>query len=368
MILKKIKKLTVLAFSVMFFPLFVCSSNLDGFKTPSFFDGTFHDDTHRNHLLDALKIGWATKTNCAAYCDSQEQIDSWIVVEKPVMRSIKPVITWIGHATALIQINNINLITDPVFFGLGLFDGLIGYPRQTPPGIALEDLPPIDLVIISHDHHDHLNRKSIEFIQKKFNPRFVVPLKFSSWLNDCGCENVIEVGWGDNTIFERFDAQTHTKFECKITFLPAIHWCNRGLFGSNARLWGSWLIESNSFKIYFGGDSAYGKHYKDIAKQFPGIDVALLPVGPNEPRHLMKHSHMSTEESVAAFDDLGATMYIPIHWGTFRLGTDTFDGPIKRLKACWQDYIKDGFFKDKILKLAKFGEAIKFDPIDKSSL
>lgn len=302
-------------------------------------------DDH-NHLFDALRIFWATKTNFADYFSYPNQINEWVTCQKPVERSVEPVITWIGHATFLIQINNINIVTDPVFFGLTMV-----YPRQSPVGIRLEDLPPIDLVIISHTHRDHLDEDSIKFINNAFKPRFLVPKGAKQWFLDSACENVMEFTWAEKTAYQQND-----QFPCEFYFLPSVHWCNRGLFDINTALWGSWMIVSDNFKIYFAGDSAYSEHFKTIGTIFENIDVALLPIGPNEPRNLMEHSHVSAQEAYQAFIDLNARIFIPMHWGTFRLGTDAFIDPITLLSNSWNR--DKNRAANKTLKIVKFGERV----------
>ena len=140
------------------------------------------------------------------------------------------------------------------------------------------------------------------------------------------------------------------------TFLPAIHWSNRGAFDLNNYLWGSWMIQTNDgFALYFAGDSAYGNHFKQIGSIFPIINVALMPIGPEQPHTFTQSSHMCAKEAVEAFTDLGAINFIPMHWGTFRLGTDSFIDPINSLLDAWKSLATNA---QKQLTLAKFGQAI----------
>jgi len=336
-------------FSFMFAFAATPLDSIEGIQAPLVDEkGRFCIDLHdnHNHFWDALKIFWATKTNFANYFTQKNQLDQWVTCDKPVARSVNPVITWIGHATFLIQINNVNILTDPIFFDLTLL-----YPRKSPVGIKPQDLPPIDLVIISHTHRDHLDEQSIAFINKTFAAQFLVPKGSGQWFLDRACKNVAELTWSEKFVYKKDEASA-----CSLYFLPAIHWCNRGPFDINKALWGSWMIEANNLKIYFAGDSAYGEHFGTIGKLFEKIDVALLPIGPNEPRELMKHSHVSAEEAFQAFVDLKAQTFIPMHWGTFRLGTDSFSDPVDRLQRCWNAHKEQS--KDKTLKIVKFGERV----------
>ena len=141
------------------------------------------------------------------------------------------------------------------------------------------------------------------------------------------------------------------------SFLPANHWSQRSLFDKNCSLWGSWMIQHNHGTVYFAGDSAWGNHFDDIAAHYPEIDVALMPIAPAEPCYMMKEGHLDAEEACEAFLRLNAKMFIPMHWGTYHLGLDTFRGPIDRLQRWWK--ANKNRCKDKVLKLAKAGEILE---------
>jgi L-ascorbate metabolism protein UlaG (beta-lactamase superfamily) len=140
--------------------------------------------------------------------------------------------------------------------------------------------------------------------------------------------------------------------------LPANHWSGRNIFNINKTLWGSWLIESNYTKIYFGGDTAYDTHFKDIGKTFSPINIALMPIGPCEPRKYLKNSHINSSEAIKGFIELGAQEFIPMHWGTFRAGSDSFLDPINFLKKEWEEQ-KEKLLNKK-LNILRPGESIKF--------
>lgn len=240
-------------------------------------------------------------------------------------------ITWLGHSTFLIQVAGINIITDPIFSG-----SFPVFSRKTPLPIAPEQLPQIDVVLISHNHKDHLDVPSLKIL-KHHDPLFLVPEGNSRLLKRYGCERVVEKTWWESEVVDTLIGSS-----LKITFLPAIHWASRGIFDVNTTLWGSWLIEGAGQKIYFAGDTAYGDHFSLIAQRYGPIDIALMPIGPNEPRQFIAEAHINAAEAVQAFIDLRAQHFVPMHWGTFgRMGAEVHDNPIRLLKKTWEDRRSD---------------------------
>lgn len=252
----------------------------------------------------------------------------WQTTPNIAKKSIQPVITWIGHSTFLIQIAGINILTDPIFG-----DATSLFPRIFKPGIALAELPPIDYVVISHNHLDHMDTPAL-FGLKERHPqcRYLVPLGDKDWFDKRGFAQVYEYTWWQDGSFTT-DGQ-----QIRFHFLPAFHWSQRGLFDKNRSLWGSWMIEVAGKRIYFGGDTAYSRHFKVIGQEFDRIDCAIMPIGPCEPHKWMKFSHANAQEAYQGFRDLGAAHFIPMHWGTFYFGTDTFDIPLTALQAIWKRF------------------------------
>jgi L-ascorbate metabolism protein UlaG (beta-lactamase superfamily) len=257
----------------------------------------------------------------------------WVAQDTPLVMSHDPLVTWIGHATFLIQVGGLNVLTDPIFGNASPF-----FPRLLPPGIALAQLPPIDIVLISHNHRDHCDLRSLHALQKSHpHMHLMVAAGDKKWLLKKGFKQVDEFEWW----------QTHTRGAVEFTFLPAHHWSAQGVFDRNRSLWGSWMISSpihveESAKsssrntIYFAGDTSYSDHFNHIAKEHPHIDVALMPIAPEFPHPSMRKSHMDSHQAVQAFVDLKAATFVPMHWGTFAFGTDTFLGPIERLQRAWR--------------------------------
>jgi len=275
----------------------------------------------------------------------------WRCFRRPEVCSTNPTVTWIGHSSFLIQIAGMNIITDPIFGQTSIL-----YPRLLHAGIEMSCIPPIDFVLISHNHRDHMDKNSLLFLKNNSDGSFLVPKGNKPWFNHYDFARVTESTWWESHCFlSKNDLLTEIKF----TFLPANHWSQRGLLDKNRSLWGSWMIECKGHTIYFGGDTAYCLHFKDIADAFPEIHVALLPIGPCEPRAWVKESHLDAYEAGQAFLDLNAKNFIPMHWGTFPMGVDSFDRPVELIKKWWS--INNNQLQNKTLHLPKFGEPILFD-------
>jgi L-ascorbate metabolism protein UlaG (beta-lactamase superfamily) len=251
-----------------------------------------------------------------------ENKTDWVTQDIPLVSSQDPVITWIGHASFLIQVDGLNILTDPIFGNASAF-----FPRLLPPGIALNQLPPIDIVLISHNHRDHCDLRSLHALQKTHpNMHILVAEGDKKWLIKKGFAKVDEFAWW----------QKHMHNTVEFTFLPAHHWSAQGVFDRNCSLWGSWMIANGKQTIYFAGDTSYSDHFNHIAKEFPSIDLALMPIAPEFPHPSMRKSHIDSHQAIQAFIDLNAKSFVPMHWGTFAFGTDTFIGPIERLQIAWR--------------------------------
>jgi L-ascorbate metabolism protein UlaG (beta-lactamase superfamily) len=229
-------------------------------------------------------------------------------------------LTWIGHATVLLQSGGVNVLTDPNFA-----DDTGGLFRRTaPPGVAIQDLPPIDVVVISHNHRDHLDEDSV----KKLGPKvqYVVPLGMASWFRARKLTHVTELDWWQSTKVTARNGAT-----VELTLVPAQHWSQRSGVDKDRTLWGGYVIDAGGKRTYFAGDTGYPAAFAEIGKRFPGIDYALLPIGCYAPRWFMHPQHMAPEEAAAAFRELGAKELLPIHWATFRLTDEPMDEPPKLL-------------------------------------
>jgi len=272
-----------------------------------------------------------------------KEAQKWVVPSSYPQRSDKPVFTWLGHSTFLIQIGGKNILTDPIFGDLSFI-----FSRLMPHKVQAKDLPSIDFIILSHNHPDHMDSASLhEIAQQSPDVKILVPMGDKAWFDDQGFKSVSEHMWWDEI------EQDGVKF----TFLPAKHWSQRGLFDKNKSLWGSWMIEHEGFKFYFAGDSGWDRHFSLIGRIFKSIDVALMPIGPGEPRKWIKKAHINAEEAGRAFLELKARWFVPMHWGTFRLGMDRFKEPVTRIRKWW-DLHKEQC-SDKVLRVAKVGELVE---------
>lgn len=278
----------------------------------------------------------------------------WVLKKSPFVcykdhSSYNPRIVWVGHATFVIQISGLTIVTDPIF---GEFSSL--FKRLVQPGVVLEQLPKIDVVLISHNHRDHMDEKSLRsIVRKNPNVKIFVPEGDKAWFDRKGFDGVTECMWWDG-----FELESKTGDPVEITFLPARHWSGRGLSDWNRSLWGSWMIESCDHSIYFAGDTAYGNHFKVIASHFPNIDTALMPIGPCEPDHDMRvvSLHSNAEEAGKGFLELKAQRLIPMHWGVYYLGICHPLLPVERLRKWWKNRPKR--LVNKSLYFLKFGQSI----------
>jgi N-acyl-phosphatidylethanolamine-hydrolysing phospholipase D len=235
----------------------------------------------------------------------------------------EPTVTWVGHSTFLIQIDGVNILTDPHWGQRTSPFSFAGPRRLVPPGVAFEDLPPIDLVVISHDHYDHLDLDTVRRLAREHRPTFIVPLGLRAWLADNGVNESVELDWWQ---WRRFRGLT-------ITCTPAQHSSGRGLHDQNLRLWASWTIAGTSRSVFFAGDTGYTPTLREIAHRLGPLDLALLPIGGYSDYRARHPNHLNPEEAVQLFQDLGAQLLVPMHWGTFTLNREPFREPPDRLLA-----------------------------------
>jgi len=248
--------------------------------------------------------------------------------------SMQPAITWVGHATMLAQLGGLNLITDPVFSERVSPVGFAGPKRANAPGLALAELPHIDVVLISHNHYDHLDDASVRALNKQAGgpPLFVVPLGIKAWMAKREITNVVELDWW----------QSHRVATAggpiEVVLTPVQHWSGRGLNDELETLWGGFAVFAPDQHLFFSGDTAYSKDFIDIREHFKarqaeggGFDIALIAVGAYEPRWFMRSQHVNPAEAVQIHRDLNAKRSVGIHWGTFELTDESLDEPPKQL-------------------------------------
>ncbi|GAA0406972.1 membrane protein [Acrocarpospora corrugata] len=246
----------------------------------------------------------------------------------PVYRSGLPrpagteaLITWVGHATYVLQVGGLTVLTDPVW--ARKIPGI--RPRLTPPGVAWSDLPHVDAVVISHNHFDHLDAPTIRRLPK--DTAIFVPARLAAWFARRGFRNVAELDWWESARLG----------EVAFTFVPSHHWSRRTIWDTCKTLWGGWVLTAGNRRIYFAGDSGYGHRFKEIGIRYPDIDVALMPVGAYEPRWFMKNFHVDPDQAVQACLDVGARRMAAMHWGTFVLSGERLLAPIEETRQAWAE-------------------------------
>ncbi len=244
-------------------------------------------------------------------------------------RLLNPSVTWIGHATLLLQMGRVNVLTDPHLTSRASPFDFIGPKRRVRPALTFDELPHIDIVVISHNHYDHLDRETIQRLnaQPGGAPRFFVPLGLKAWFNDLDIANVEEQDWWEQT----------EHLGIKVQLVPVQHWSARSRFDRNETLWGGYVLEHDGFKFFFAGDTGYSADFKDIGRRLGPMDLAAIPIGVYEPRWFMKIMHVNPEEAVKIHQDVRARYSVGIHWGTFELTDEPIDEPPKRLAAALKE-------------------------------
>jgi N-acyl-phosphatidylethanolamine-hydrolysing phospholipase D len=232
-------------------------------------------------------------------------------------------VTWIGHATLLVQLDGLNLLTDPQWSDRASPLSWAGPRRVTAPGLRLEDLPPIHVVVISHDHYDHLDVPTVRRLAAAHRPLFLVPLGFKSWFAGLGITEVEELDWWES----------RTLGGLTLTFVPAQHWGARSPWDENRRLWGGWVVAGPSKRLYFAGDTGYWEGLGEIGRRLGPFDLAAIPIGAYQPAEMMRLSHTTPEEALRLFTEVGGRRFIGIHWGTFDLTEEPIEEPARRAEA-----------------------------------
>ncbi len=232
-------------------------------------------------------------------------------------------VTFIGHASFLLRFAGFTVLTDPVFSQRCSPVTWAGPKRHRAPGLALEALPPINLVLLSHNHYDHMDLATLRTLHGRFKPKIVTTLGNAAALARAGIPDALELDWWG-------PAQIAS---ATVTATPARHFSARTPFDRNRTLWAGFMIEAGGMKLFFAGDSGAGEHWSAIQARLGAPDVALLPIGAYEPRWMMQPVHMNPAEAVAAHDALGARQSIGMHFGTFHLTDEAIDAPVATLQA-----------------------------------
>jgi L-ascorbate metabolism protein UlaG (beta-lactamase superfamily) len=249
-------------------------------------------------------------------------------------------LTWIGQASFLVQLGGKSVLIDPV---LSMSLGWI--KRNGPPGLDWPALPKIDVVLITHDHRDHMDAPTLRKLGP--DPLYVVPRGLGKWFHRNGMRRVVEMDWWQQETIEGL----------QITFVPAEHWSRRGLTDLNASWWGGYVIEHDGMRMYHSGDTGWFDGFSKIRERCGRIDAAMLPIGAYAPRWFMQPQHIDPEEAVRAFLLLEAEYFIAMHWGTFKLSDEPLDEPPLLLRDAW----KRANLPDERLVIPAIGETLLLD-------
>ncbi|MCX9026221.1 MAG: MBL fold metallo-hydrolase [Candidatus Methanoperedens sp.] len=260
-------------------------------------------------------------------------------------------VTYVNHSTFLIQADGMNILTDPIWSTRAGPLSFIGTKRIRAPGIKFEELPPVDAVLVSHNHYDHMDMPTLKTLEKEFSPLFVVGLGNKKFLEKKGLKRVEELNWCEKTYLSNGSS---------IFFVPAQHFSGRTPWNINKSLWGGFMIESSQGQIYYAGDTGFGNFFENLHANFSNIKVALLPIGAYEPRWFMSPVHMNPEDAVRAHQILKPNVSIGAHFGTFHLADEGVDAPKEQLEAT----LRENGIDPKEFIILNPGESVTLMPND----
>ncbi|MEO7043023.1 MAG: MBL fold metallo-hydrolase [Gemmatimonadaceae bacterium] len=288
-------------------------------------------------LRDVLRWALERRTKGRAERRAAQAPTSAFPVTKPTFPAPRAstdeiLLTWIGHSSFLLQIGSINILLDPVWSNRASPVSFAGPARIIPPSLSFDALPPIDLVIVSHDHYDHLDRSTVRMLRTSHpGAKWLAPLGVGAWLRNRGVSVIAELDWWQNL----------TTLGIEITCTPAQHFSGRRLNNRDSTLWCGWTIRAGSRAVYFAGDTGRHPEFSEITRRLGPFDAALLPIGAYNPRWFMQPVHMSPEEAVSAYMDIAAAndgracSFVATHWGTFRLTDEPMEEPPALTRVTW---------------------------------
>jgi L-ascorbate metabolism protein UlaG (beta-lactamase superfamily) len=237
-----------------------------------------------------------------------------------------PRVTWVGHSTVLIQLDGVSFLTDPQWSDRASPVGFAGPRRVTPPGVPFEALPPIDFVVVSHDHYDHLDLPTVKRLAAAHRPRFLVPLGMRAWFAENGVAEVDELDWWESRQVRGLT----------VTCVPVQHWSQRSPWDLNRRLWSGWAVAGRDRRFFFAGDTAYYEVFQEVGTRLGPFDLVAVAIGAYLPQRMMKSSHTTPEEALRLVADVRGRRLLGIHWGTFDLADEPLDEPPRRVRAAAQ--------------------------------
>ncbi len=248
------------------------------------------------------------------------------LLKPEILDGARAAVTFVGHATFLIQTAAGNILTDPMFSDRAGPLNLVGPRRVRRPAVSFDDLPSVSTVLLSHNHYDHCDLRTLRRLAERFDPIVVTPLGNAPLVRAAGIRRIEELDW--------WQSARSTPFTIVMT--PALHFSARTPFDRNRALWGGFVLTIHGTQIYFAGDTAYGLLFRDVRERLGPVDLALLPIGAYEPRWFMRTIHMNPAEAVQAHLDLEARESIGMHFGTFQLTSESIDAPLVALEEARQ--------------------------------
>lgn len=258
-------------------------------------------------------------------------------------------VTFVNHATMLIQVDGVNILTDPIWSERASLVGFAGPRRVRPPGIRWEDLPPIDVVLVSHNHYDHFDVETLKRLEDAFGPRFYAGLGNAELFAQKGIAGASELDWWQSVALDN---------GVRVTSVPVQHFSGRGMCDWNTTLWTGYVVHGASGAVYFAGDTGFGPHFQQVRERLGPPLVSILPIGAYRPEWFMGPIHATPDQAVEAHRILGSRISIPMHYGTFPLADDGQDEPVERLRAALD---REGIGPDAFPVLG-FGEGIDVAP------
>ncbi|WP_181305413.1 MBL fold metallo-hydrolase [Rufibacter sp. XAAS-G3-1] len=305
-------------------------------------NGRFLNEFKQSSPSMLLALKWKLTTNPQK---EEKEKDTWlpaVVDPRDFLHGKQDGMVWLGHATFFIRLGGVTFLTDPLFYGVSMLKRKVPFP------VKPSALPHVDYVLLSHGHFDHCDKDSLKTLRKTHAFTVLTSLKMKAliqgWLPDI---TVQEAGW-----YQEYALRDN---QPQVFYLPAFHWHKRGLTDNNQILWGSFMLQTPEHTLYFGADSGYDQHFREIQKLFPKIDTCLLGVGAYSPAFLMRPSHTNPAEAVRAFQDLQGGTLVPMHYGTFDLSDEPISEPVR-----WLQQMESAGEIPGRLKILAIGEALHF--------
>lgn len=291
--------------------------------TSNHFDGKnfVNPDEVGNHSYFEVLKWWFTKNDKGDWPTFHPEDVQEPVKPKPFPADEELQVTFINHASFLLQVDGMNILTDPIWSERASPFQWIGPRRKRPPGIRFEDLPPIDAVLISHNHYDHLDYHTVLRLQEEHDPQFIVPLGVEQFLNHEGIYDTVELDWWESY---------STPDGLSLTAVPARHFSGRGVFDRNTTLWCGFVLHTGVGNVYYAGDTGYSDFFKEIGRKFGPMQASMIPIGAYLPRWFMAPIHLSPVEALKVHRDVNSRQSFAMHFGTFPLADDgMFDAAVE---------------------------------------